>query len=252
MAGLAADPEAVPLAIEAVGGGVEKALVAGGVTFHAHEVGVLVRLAPVQRVLEVHALARVEVEPAVFLGIPGDAKGLQTAVADVDQVLLQRRDAKGIGHFEVGVAAIFARGVDPEVIAPAQEARGLAFSLEGLVVEVRQHALGTGLLHRQLVVRALPILHRLAVTALALLFIDHLRRWQGWCEGRAGFGRQAGLHRRRGRQGARQRCAAGEEPAQCGKSQYQQRGAQGKGKTGEKSRNGIRCRGDGWAVLSAH
>ena len=66
----------------------EAALEAGGMAFDAHKIGVLARLAPVQRVLEGHALTRIEVKPAVFLGIPGHAEGLQAAFADFDQILL--------------------------------------------------------------------------------------------------------------------------------------------------------------------
>jgi hypothetical protein len=112
VAGLTADPEAVPLAVERVAGRIEIALEASGVAFDAHEVGVLAGLAPVQRILEIHALTGIEVKPAVFLGIPRHTERLQTTFADVDQVLLQRCNAEGVGDFEVSVLAIDTRRID--------------------------------------------------------------------------------------------------------------------------------------------
>ncbi|MNL24509.1 hypothetical protein D3C87_1459440 [compost metagenome] len=104
---------------------------------------------------------------------------MQPTFADLDQVLLQRRDAEGVGHLEIGVLAIDARGVDPEFVVVAQETGGFIFGLEGDVIEVTQHRFGSGGLHRQLVMGALPILDLLAVAALALLLIDHFRRCRG-------------------------------------------------------------------------
>ena len=176
MTGLAAHAEAVPLTVKAVVERIEVAFVAGGVAFHAHEVGVLVGFAPVQRVLEGDALAWIEMKPAAFLCIPGHAQGLQAPVADFEQILLQRRDAKGVGHLEVGRLAIAARRVDPELIAALIEPRGFTFGTERGVVEIRRDRLRRGGLHRQLVVRALPVLGLGLVAALALLLVDQLRR----------------------------------------------------------------------------
>ena len=192
MASLAADAEAVPLAVEGVAGRIEIALIAGGVAFHAHEIGVLVWFAPVQWVLEVHALAGIEVEPAVFLGIPGHTQGLQATVADFDQILLQGRDAEGVGNLEVGSLALDARRVDPELIAPAKEPGGLAFVLERCIIEIGRHGGRCRLLHRQLMVRTLPVLGLGLMATLALLLVDHLRRWH-----RHRFGRYCHRCRRR-------------------------------------------------------
>ena len=114
---------------------------------------------------------------------------MQPTFADLDQVLLQRRDAEGVGHLEVGVLAVDAGGVDPESVALARETGGFVFRFEGDVIEVAQHRLGIGFLHRQLVMGALPVLDLLAVAALALLLIDHLRRRHG---DRLRFGRLSG------------------------------------------------------------
>ena len=115
----------------------------------------------------------------MLLGIPGHAEGLQPTFADLDQVLLQRCDAEGVGDLEVGILAVNAGGVDPEFVALARETGGFVFRFEGDVIEVAQHRLGIGLLHRQLVMRALPVLDLLAVAALALLLIDHRCRRHG-------------------------------------------------------------------------
>ncbi|MNJ25471.1 hypothetical protein D3C77_199160 [compost metagenome] len=182
MAGLATHSKAVPLAVERPAGGIEVTFEAGGVALHAHEVGVLLRFAPVQRVLEVHPLAWIEVEPLLLLGIPGNAKGLQMTLAGVDQVLLQRLDTKGIGHPEILVLAIGAHGVDPELLTLTKESGGLVLSLELAVGEIAEHRLLAGILHGQLVVRAFPVIGLGLVTALALSFI--YQRCRGRCDRR--------------------------------------------------------------------
>ncbi|MNO93085.1 hypothetical protein D3C76_846750 [compost metagenome] len=234
--GLATDAEAVPLAVEGVFRGIEIALVAGGVALDAHEVGVLAGLAPVQRVLEGHALARVEMKPAVLLGIPGDAQGLQATVAHLDQVLLQRCDAEGVGDLEVGVLAVDAGGVDPESVVLSREPGGFVLGLEGDAVEVAEHRLGIGWLHRQLMMGTLPVLDLGAVAALALLFVDHVRRrhgnglWLGGLDDR-------GADWRRGHGG---RLAAEQEPADARDRQQQDADGDGEQVTIDQGRLRIR------------
>ncbi|MNV39533.1 hypothetical protein D3C71_1311160 [compost metagenome] len=156
-------------------------------------------------------------KPALLLGIPGHAEGLEPAFADLDQVLLQGGDAKGVGDLEIGILAIDTRRVDPEFVAFAREHRGLFFGLEGDVVEVAEQGVRVGLLHRQLVMGALPVLDLLAVAALALLLIDHFRRLDS---DRLRFGR---LHGRRadGDWFERRRCTAQQKPANTRHSQQQ-------------------------------
>ncbi|MNY59551.1 hypothetical protein D3C86_1960140 [compost metagenome] len=88
----------------------------------------------------------------MLLGIPGDTQRLQATFADLDQVLLERRDAEGVGDFEIGVLAVESRPVDPEFFALAHETGGLVFGVEGDVVKVTKHGFGGGRLHGQLVV----------------------------------------------------------------------------------------------------
>ncbi|MNF15695.1 hypothetical protein D3C80_2184170 [compost metagenome] len=56
---------------------IEATLEAGGMALDAHEVGVLLRATPVQRIAIVDPLRGVEVEPGLLLDIPGGAQGLQ-------------------------------------------------------------------------------------------------------------------------------------------------------------------------------
>ena len=217
MASLTAHAEAVPLTGEGAVAGVKVALEPGGVTFHAHEVGVLARLAPVQWVLEIHALAGIKMKPAMLLRIPRHAQGLQATVADFDQVLLQRSNAEGVGHFEVVILAIKTGRIDPELVTFARKTHGLLFGFDRDVVEVCEHGLGRGRLHRQLMVRTLPVFDLLTVAALALLFVDHCggldrRLWlAGRRRGDSG-GWRARLGRHRGR--AKQKPADGNDSRQ--------------------------------------
>ncbi|MNN20609.1 hypothetical protein D3C81_1338970 [compost metagenome] len=204
---------------------------------HTHEVGVLARFAPVQRILEAHALARIQVKPAVLLGIPGHAQGLQAAFTDFDQVLLQRRDTEGVGHLEVGVLAVGARGIDPEASVLAKEPGRLVLALEGAVLEVGQHGLLVGDLHRQLVMGALPVLDLLGVASLALLLVDHASRRQ---RGRDRGGRSHGHARRY--IGRWRRFAGEQEPAEARHDQQQQAGSDGKQVAGNQGRWRIRVR----------
>ncbi|MNN72581.1 hypothetical protein D3C81_1886330 [compost metagenome] len=74
-----------------------------------------------------------------FLGIPGNAQGLQVALAGIDQVLLQGLHTKGIGHAKILVLAVGTNGVDPELLALAEEPGGLVLSLELAVGEIAEH-----------------------------------------------------------------------------------------------------------------
>ena len=72
------------------------------VALRAHEVPVLDRPGPVQRVVGRHALVRIEVEPALpavrlRARVPGDARAPGSGRRELDQVLLQRIDAEDVG-----------------------------------------------------------------------------------------------------------------------------------------------------------
>src|SRR5262245_50326821 len=72
----------------------------GRVTLRTHEVPVLIQPGPMQDVIVPDRLVGVEVEPALAAFIlrsrvPGDRQRLDTAIRELDQVLLQRVDAEG-------------------------------------------------------------------------------------------------------------------------------------------------------------
>lgn len=217
---------------------VEIAFVARGMALDAHEVGVLVRLAPVQRILEVDPLAWIEMKPPVLLGIPGHAQGLQPAFADLDQVLLKRCDAEGVGDLEVGVLAINPRRVDPEIVTLARKHAGLFFGLEGHIVEVPEHRVGGGRLHRQLVMGALPVLDLLGVAALAWLLIDHRRR----CRSHHRFDRRDDRRANRDRLGRGGGAAVEQKPANRRHGQQQYADGDGKQLAVDQGRARIRVR----------
>lgn len=123
----------------------------------------------------IHALLRVKVEPAPLVRIPGCAVGLQAPVRQFQQVLLQRLETEGIGHLEVGALTIRALGINPELIVRLAKLRRLCIVLQGGRAEIAEHRVRHGRLHRQLVMRAAPGLHRISVAALALLLVHPLR-----------------------------------------------------------------------------
>lgn len=189
VATLATDAGSQPLAVEAAAGGVVIAFETGVVALHAHEVGVLLWLAPVQRMAGIHAFVRVQVEPGLASGIPGHAQGLQLSAAGVQQILLERLHAEGVAHLEVGVAAVGAGRIHPVRVTLAVEAGGFPGVAETHVGEVAEDAPGAGRLHRQLVVRAAPLFALPGVAGLAGAFVDQ-------AGGRAGRDRRGPRQRR--------------------------------------------------------
>ena len=114
-----------------------------------------------QRVLVIDYLVGVEVKPALAAlrgraRIPGDAEGLQSAARQGQQVLLQRVHAEYVGHLEFRGLAVLAVGVDEKFFTPAEEAcRHATVGVLG-VVEIAQHGIVRGQLHRKVVVGTLP------------------------------------------------------------------------------------------------
>ena len=179
MAALTAHPQCLPLAGIGIVYRVVIALETGGVTFNAHEVGILLRPAPVQAVLVIHRIAVVQMKPALLGHIPGSAVGLQAAVVQLQEVLLQRLNTESVSHRMIGGLAFGIRSIDPETTVTAEEAAGFSIAGQGLLVEVAQHRIVVGRLHGQLVVRVQPVGMLLGVAALATGFIHPLRAGRG-------------------------------------------------------------------------
>ena len=88
-----------------------------GMALGALAVPALRELRPVQHVAVVHALARVEVEPALpalllRAAVPRHGERLETPPRQLDQVLLQRDDAEGVGHRVVRQPSVGSVGAD--------------------------------------------------------------------------------------------------------------------------------------------
>lgn len=98
----------------------------------------------------------VEREPALALHVPRHRKRLQSATREVDEVLLERLPAEGVGGLEGRDLTTRQRGLDPVPAVAAKETRPLAVALEHDVREVPADRGLTGFRHRQVVVRAGP------------------------------------------------------------------------------------------------
>src|SRR5262249_1628144 len=73
----------------------------GRMALGAHEVPVLIQSRPMQHVVVLDLLVRVEMEPALAAllfraRVPGDRERLQAAVGKFDEILLQRIDPEGV------------------------------------------------------------------------------------------------------------------------------------------------------------
>ncbi len=134
----------------------------GRVAFGTGVVPVQVDLAPVERIVRADVLVGVEVEPALSalcLGprVPGDGEGLLAAVREVDEVLLQGPHAERVRHLPGPGRAVGGLRADHEVAVLTVEAGGLAVVGEFGAVEVAEHGIVAGDLHRLLVVRTDPV-----------------------------------------------------------------------------------------------
>ena len=90
---------------EAVGRRVVVLAHAGRMALRAHEIPVLVQPGPVQHVVVLDLLVRIEMEPALAAlvlrpAVPGERQRLQAAVGKLDQILLQRIDAERVLDLE--------------------------------------------------------------------------------------------------------------------------------------------------------
>ena len=88
--------------------------------------------------------------------IPGHRDRLQSPAGQLDEVLLQRRDAERVLDLEVRELAVGSVRAD-EVLAVALEEAGLdALEAVGRVVEIAEHCLSGGVLHGDSMLRGLP------------------------------------------------------------------------------------------------
>src|SRR5262249_54305116 len=142
---------------------------------------------PMQDIVVLDLLVRVEVEPALAAllfrpAVPGDRQRLQAAVGKLDQVLLQRVDAESVFHLERGEPAVGPIGLDQKFPVLAEEAGMQAVVIEARVVEIAEHRLVGRVIHRQLVLRRAPERRLRLMTLCASLAADECGRRSGGAE----------------------------------------------------------------------
>jgi hypothetical protein len=181
MAGLATDADLCPGAGEAVIRRVVILAHAGRVAFSAHEIPVLVQLGPVQHVVVLDLLVRIEMEPTLATlllraGVPGDRQGLQPTVRKFDEILLQRIDAERVFHLKRGELAVRPVSLDEEFPIATEETGVHAVIIEARIAEIAEHQCVGCVLHRELVLRIAPELRFRGMALGARLAADERRR----------------------------------------------------------------------------
>ncbi len=192
VARLAADGDLGEVRREAILRGVVVLAHAGRMTLGAHEIPVLIELRPMQDVVVLDVLFRVEVKPALAAlrfrpCVPGERERLHAAVGKLDEVLLQGIEAEGVFHLEGGEVAVRPVGLDEKLAVLAEEPRVHAVIVEARIVEIAEHR-GVGRVgHGVGVLRRVPERGLAAMASGAGLAAD-----EGWrcrdvgagCEGR--------------------------------------------------------------------
>ena len=177
MTGLAAHADFREAGGKAVGCGVVILAHAGRMASRAHEVPVLVQPGPVQHVIVLDLLVRVEMKPALAAlvlrpAVPGERQRLQAAVGKLDQILLQWLDAERVLDLKRHQPAVGPVGLDEKLPILAEEAGSHAVIVEGRIAEIAEHRFVVRMLHGKLVLRAVPELRLRPVTAGAGLAAD--------------------------------------------------------------------------------
>jgi hypothetical protein len=135
----------------------------------------------VQLVAMVDALVRVEVEPALAtLRRAGRlSQATDTACSrppgQLDEILLQRRDAEGVLDLEIAEGSVRPVRVDPERAVAAEEAGRYARVRERGVVEVAEDGCRARVLHGCRVLRAAPLVELGRVAVGAAIAADETR-----------------------------------------------------------------------------
>ena len=143
----------------------------------AFEIPVLLHPGPVQRIAGLDGLFRVKMKPALAalgLGprIPGDGQRLKPPAGKLQQILLERRDAEHELDLVVGERAVGSVGAHDELAVPPRERRRHVAVAEMRVVEIAAHRGFVRRLHRERVMRALPVLDLRSVALRAGLAAD--------------------------------------------------------------------------------
>src|SRR5271168_1991598 len=131
------------------------------VAIRAHEIPGLIDAGPVPGIAKGKFLARIKTEPALTserrrTTVPRNPERLEAAAAHLDEVLLQRINAKRVFDFVVMKNAVRAVGAHHELRGALKEGRVDPVVAETRVVEVTQNGGICGRLHRQLMMRTAP------------------------------------------------------------------------------------------------
>src|SRR5262245_21099703 len=150
---------------------------AGRMAFRAHEVPVLIQFGPVQDVVVLDLLIRIEVEPALAAcglrpAVPGQRQGLYPSVGKLDEILLQWVDAERVLDLEDGERSIGSVGLDEELSVLAEETGVHAVIVEARLVEIAEDRLLGRMSHCLLVLGTTPQLCLGTVAAGAGLAAD--------------------------------------------------------------------------------
>ena len=180
---------------EAVGRRVVILAHAGRMASRAHEIPVLVQPGPVQHVVVLDLLVRIEMEPALAAsilrpGVPRERQRLQAAVGKLDQILLQRLDAERVLDLKRRQLAVGPIGLDEKLPILAEEAGSHAVMVDSRIAEIAEHRFVVRMLHGKLVLRAVPELAcarwqpaqvslptKVAAEALAMFLVDPFKSW---------------------------------------------------------------------------
>lgn len=132
-----------------------------GVTIGTHEVPVLIDSGPMKRIFAGYFLCWIEKKPTAATliartAIPRDAQSLELASWHLNQVLLERIDAKCEFDFVIMERTVGTICSYPEFRTLAVKRRSDTQISEAGLIEISQDRIGGCLAHRLLVVRSIP------------------------------------------------------------------------------------------------
>ena len=116
MACFASDIDIAPRSRKRIGARGVVFLQVGRVALGTHVIPVLISPGPMQRIVRVDALLRIQVKPTFVVDIPGDRQCLDSTAVQFDEVLLQRVHAKHIANAVVLQLALLTIGLYPEFV----------------------------------------------------------------------------------------------------------------------------------------
>jgi hypothetical protein len=99
---------------------------------------------------------RCDVEPFLFVDVPGNPQHLDATIWEFDHILLQWSYAEGVFDFVVVVLAVGAFGVHHELFTVAEETSLLVEASEFGIIEIAEHRFVGRQFHGAIVIRTFP------------------------------------------------------------------------------------------------